>query len=121
MTALRQSAATLRWVLACFLLTLGAAVAGPVAGLQSLEVVCSAKAGMKLLVKDSDGEVVSSHSVLDCPLCQPLGAPPPQVQAQPSALPQACGLPSPGTGVQARSRAAPPLPARGPPDVVVLS
>lgn len=121
MTALRQSATTLRWVLACFLLTLGATVAAPVAGLQSLELVCSAKTGMQLLVRGQDGEVVSSHTTLDCPLCQPMGAPPPVLRGLDV-------VPSLGLGVQARATTArvatltaPPLPARGPPSVAVLS
>lgn len=121
MTALRQSATTLRWVLACFLLTLGAAVAAPVAGLQSLEVVCSSKTGMQLLVKGQDGEPVSSHTTLDCPLCQPLGVPPPVVRGLDIAHPPSLDAQARARGVRVAALAAPPLPARGPPSVVVLS
>lgn len=121
MTALRQSATTLRWVLACFLLTLGAAVAAPVAGLQSLEVVCSSKTGMQLLVKGQDGEVVSSHTTLDCPLCQPMAAPPPVVRGLGTAHSPGLAAQTRATAVRVAALVAPPLPARGPPSVVVLS
>lgn len=121
MTALRQSATTLRWVLACFLLTLGAAVAAPVAGLQSLELVCSAKTGMQLLVKGQDGEVASSHSTLDCPLCQPMGAPPSVLRGLDIAHPPGLGAQARATAARVAALTAPPLPARGPPSVAVLS
>lgn len=107
-----------RFVLACLVLALGAAIASP--GLQhgSLQIVCSGIGPVRLVMTDNGGDV---HDVgaaqLDCPLCMPGGAPPPQSPTPPAA-PAVQPL---GRIVQSIPAArlaaaiAAPLPPRGPP------
>lgn len=109
-----------RWVLACFVLSLGVAIASPIVKPQATELVCSAAGAVKVIVQTDDGPqelaAGASASHLDCPLCLLTGAPPP--------LPQALSFATPlplGRAVQSIPAArlaavtAAPLPARGPP------
>ncbi len=66
-----------RWVLVWFGLSLAVAVASPLVAPQRVDWVCSATAGMVLVVQSDDGHTVPLGHGLDCPLCANLGAPPP--------------------------------------------
>lgn len=116
MQLFRHPPLLIRWVLACFVLSLTSAVAAPLAGQRSMELVCSISAGMKLLIKDSNGEIQSHYTVMDCPLCHNLLAPPPPAIQPPATLDMSLGyvmraIPA----ARIAALVAPPLPARGPP------
>jgi len=98
---------TLRlWVLAWFVLALGAATASPLLKPRPLEFVCAGGGSVQLFVHTAgDGLVPASAAGLDCPLCLAADAPP----AAPAPPP---GLR--GTGrLRARHRAAPARVRRG--------
>lgn len=66
------------FMLAWFVLTLGAAVASPVVAPKTTQWVCSGPA-MKMVVADDQGNWVEiGHGGMDCPLCAVLSAPPTQ-------------------------------------------
>jgi hypothetical protein len=101
-----------RFVLAWFVLHVGAGVAATVVDPQALQVVC-AGSGVKLVPGD-DGQARLVSGGLDCPLCSPALAPPPVPVAMPllqSVAPQA--LPQPRLVFPFENQAPPP--ARGPP------
>ncbi len=110
-----RSAMLSRAVAAAFLLAIGLAQASAVLRPQSIELLCSAGSAMKLLIKSSDGDAQDSgtHTV-HCGLCAlGDGTPPAAWLASTLALAQAQPqLPFISALV---ARAAPPLPARGPP------
>ena len=65
-------------MLVWFALSLGAAIASPLINPQSTEIICTGSGVMKVLIKNADGSSTESVSrMLDCPMCAPLGAPPP--------------------------------------------
>jgi hypothetical protein len=105
-----------RFVLAWFVLHVGAGIAAPVLQPNALQMIC-AGTGLKL-VTDSGGDKQVVTGTLDCPLCSPALAPPPVpagmplVQAAPSSH---FSLPRPVTW---RASLAPP-PARGPPAAIL--
>lgn len=113
---LRQTRFMARCVAAWFALSVLAAIASPMVNPQATQLICSGSGAMKVIVFTEDGaqEVSSSHT-LDCPLCAPLGAPPPTLRfvaeaAQPLAL---AVNRIPAARIAALTAA--PLPARGPP------
>lgn len=115
MQTLRRARLLARFVLAWFVLALGAAVASPLVMPQSTELVCSSGGAMKLIVKSDDGKQVPSSHTLDCPLCVTVGAPPPPLHlaaAVPSARAQALHAMA---VAHIAGRTAAPLPPRGPP------
>ena len=104
-----------RFVLAWFVVYVGAAVASPLVHPgESFELVCSG-AGTAKLIKKGDG-TAGMESGMDCPLCAPGSAPPPpapSVTVLP-AQPRAYALRAiPAARIAAITAA--PLPARGPP------
>ena len=102
-----------RFVLAWFVLHVGAGIAAPVLNPQALQVVC-AGSGLKVIPGgDGDAQVVTG--ALDCPLCSPAIAPPPAAAALPllQAAP-ALVLAQPRVALVLPPNQAPP-PARGPP------
>ncbi|WP_394788807.1 hypothetical protein [Rhodoferax sp.] len=108
-----------RWVLLCFALSLGVAIAAPLLHPQAMELVCSSAGAVKLLVKSVDGSTQVLSQMGDCPLCITPGAPPPQVVSLPVAPAQPLAYllqPVPAAHVAYRTQA--PLPARGPPPSV---
>ena len=116
MQALRRAKLRIRWVLVCFMLSMGVAIASPLVNPQALELICTGSGAMKVLVYTDEGlqEHNTQHS-LDCPLCAATGAPQPQHlllanmrQALAYALQSA-------VAVQIAARIGAPLPARGPP------
>jgi hypothetical protein len=104
-----------RWVLLCFALSLGVAIASPLTHPQAMELVCSSGGAVKLLVTAADGSTQVVSQMGDCPLCITAGAPPPSASrvAEPvQALSYALrSIPA----AHIASTAAAPLPARGPP------
>lgn len=107
-----------RLVLAWFVLSLGVAVASPIVKPQDILLVCSGSGAMKVLVQSDDGSTTElASNAMDCPLCAPMGAPPPMANmAVQPAQPLAYALQSiPSAHIAARTAA--PLPARGPPTV----
>ena len=76
---LRNAHHLTRLVLVWFALFVGAAVASPLVKPETVQLVCSAVGGMKLVTADAaDDDVAASvaHTALDCPACLPLIAPP---------------------------------------------
>ena len=114
MHALRHARLFARWVLLCFVMSLGAAIASPLVQPQTMELVCSGAGTVKLLIGGDDGGSVGQHT-LHCPLCASLGAPPPQlrVMAEPFQPLSYVLQPIAAAHIAALTFAA--LPARGPP------
>jgi hypothetical protein len=105
-----------RWVLLCFALSLGVAIASPLTHPQAMELVCSSAGAVKLLVTAPDGSTQVLSQMGDCPLCTTAGAPPPAPVHLGAALiqPLSYVLRSIPAAHIAYLTAA-PLPARGPP------
>jgi len=81
MQPLRNARLITRLVLVWFSLTLGAAIASPLAAPKAMLLVCSG-ASVKMIVQGVDGEMTEmGHSSLDCPLCAVMNAPPPVANA----------------------------------------
>lgn len=116
MHILRSSSMLTRLVLAWFVLTLGVAVASPVIHPQSMQMVCSSRGSMKLIVLDRDGnEVVAGHHTLDCPMCLAATLPPPQTQVS-LEMPQPLSYAlQPIYVAHIAAMVGAPLPPRGPP------
>jgi hypothetical protein len=105
-----------RLVLAWFLLSLGAAVAGPILHPQSIELVCSSVGSVKVIVHGEDGAQEQTRMDMDCPLCTVAGAQPAIVRLHmPTLLPLARAV-QPIASAQIAASTKAPLPARGPPD-----
>ncbi len=96
MHVLRTSSMLARLILAWFVLLLGVAAASPFVHPKTMEVVCSAGGGVKIVYTDADGEPVQANQhTLDCSLCLPAGAPVPMVSvalSAPAREPRACGI-----------------------------
>lgn len=121
MQRLRNAAILARWVLAWFALSLGVAVASPLVKPQSVDLVCSANGAVKLVVKGDlpgEGKPASSHT-LDCPLCLPMAGPPPAIQAELPVLQPLGRAVQPIPAARIAALTAAPLPARGPPAVLL--
>ena len=116
MLSSRTARTVARCVLAWFALYLGVAVASPIVMPGRYDVICSAE-GITRLVSSHDGGSGQAVASLHCPLCTPVGAPPPPaptLDAVPAALPLAYALRS-IPAARLAALAAAPLPARGPP------
>lgn len=106
-----------RAVLVWLLLAFTVALASPLVHPKSIELLCSGTGSVKLLVGGTD-DADSTAMAPDCALCMQASAPPPAAAlgaAAPLNLPYA--LLAVVHSVMAW-RAAPPLPARGPPSVL---
>lgn len=114
MQTLRHARFLARLVLAWFVLALGVAVASPLVKPQAMELVCSSAGSVKLVKTGDDGSQPSSH-VLDCPLCLIASAPPPATLSLSQAGPLQAATLLAGITAPLASRAAAPLPPRGPP------
>lgn len=115
MPLFRQCRTVTRFVLVWFVLALGAAAASPLIRPQTLQLVCSSAGVSTFVGVDHDGKATLGHGLAQCPLCIVAGAPPPW--QPPPRLVQVPAAAPPDVIVLERtaSRAAPPLPARGPP------
>jgi hypothetical protein len=75
---LREARAIVRWMLVCFVLSMGVAVASPLVNPQSLELVCSATGNVKLVNPAAKAGTTnpSQGHALHCVMCLPVSAPP---------------------------------------------
>ena len=116
MHTLRNSKLIAKLVLVWFALFLGSAIASTIFKPESLQMVCTASGGMKMVdMTGDDGELKASAS-MDCPLCASVTAPPPTLTVQFekfSPLAHALHLIA---AAHIASVTAPPLPSRGPPN-----
>jgi len=64
------------WVLAWFVMALGAAVASPMLQPQSVELICAGSGGAQLFLRTADGLVSTDSAGMQCPLCLAADAPP---------------------------------------------
>jgi hypothetical protein len=108
-----------RLVLAWFVLFVGASIASSLIKPTNLQLVCSAASSMKLIdvdYKNGNGEQTKQ---LDCPLCLTVTAPPVFYSLNlttPSPLAHAL---LPIEAAHIASITAPPLPSRGPPNLLI--
>jgi hypothetical protein len=98
------------------LLALAVALASPLVHPRSVELLCTGTGSVKLLVGGADDADLNTGQGHDCTLCAQASAPPAQalnetVSAQPDIYAQSA-LPA----ARQAWPAAPPLPARGPPN-----
>ena len=115
MNSLRSSKIIASLVLAWFALFLGSAMASSLIKPGSMQIVCSAGGGMKMMDMDGDGGQLQASASMDCPLCAPVAAPPSSPSSallKPSALEHVL---HPIAAAHIPALTAPPLPARGPP------
>lgn len=101
-------------VLAAFVATVCLTLLAPFVHAGSFAVVCSAQ-GNKVVALDAGGRTVDEHGA-HCPLCMPVGAPPPTVIVWNAATDQPLAhvqhsIPA----ARLASLVGAPLPARGPP------
>lgn len=103
-----------KWVLAWFVMALGAAVASPLAQPKTIEIICAGAGTTQMVVHTKAGTVDWNAHVLDCPLCLVSGTPPAATSLAPvfAPLPYASVL-MPSSPFIAATAA--PAPARGPP------
>jgi hypothetical protein len=106
----------IRLVLTWFALFIAVSVLTAVVNPSSLQAVCSAAGGMKLVdASNGTGEDETFSNGMDCPLCSAVAAPPvasSQPHAAPSPLAHALQFVA---SAHIASLTAPPLPSRGPP------
>jgi hypothetical protein len=115
MAHLRSSKLIASLVLALFALFLGSAIASSLIKPGSMQVICAAGGGMKLVQTDAEEGKVAMTAGLDCPLCASVFAPVPDTAALfQKRSPLATALQS-TAAARIVSATAPPLPARGPP------
>jgi hypothetical protein len=76
--SLREARSIVRWMLLCFALSIGVAVAAPLLNPQPVELVCTATGNVKLVPvgEGSASTSPASDHALHCVLCLPFGAPP---------------------------------------------
>jgi hypothetical protein len=118
MSTFRHSRIITRIVLAWFVLALGTAAASSLVQPQARQLVCSAAGPLRFVAVDDVGSTPGATGLQDCPMCILAGAPPPWMPAAVLVrLPAVAPLASGGMPVLAAARAAPPLPARGPPAI----
>ncbi|KRB42133.1 MULTISPECIES: hypothetical protein [unclassified Acidovorax] len=114
-----QSHQTLRnlrlWVLAWFVMALGAAAASPLIAPRGLELVCSGTGGTRLVMKAAEGLVAADATGLDCPLCLAADAPPATPPAATTTTAAPTFQPRFHTSLSARTGMALSPPARAPP------
>ena len=119
MHTLRSSKLIAKLVLVWFALFLGSAIASTVIKPGSMQMVCTAGGGMKMVdMTGDDGELKTSAS-MDCPLCAAVAALPTRSSSlfiKPSALEHAL---HPITAAHIAALTAPPLPSRGPPSFLL--
>jgi hypothetical protein len=97
MQTLRRSYQITRLVLVWFALSLGVAIASPLANPQGMELVCTSANGMQLVVMGDERSDDKGGHTLDCPLCATLNVlnptfntaltqPSPQVMPRPTVV-----------------------------------
>jgi hypothetical protein len=102
-------------VLVWFALFLGSAIASPLIKPGSMQLVCSADGGMKMVEINTDLGDVEIPPGMDCPMCASVSAPPPPRSIHfEKHSPLAHAL-QPTAAAHIASVTAPPLPSRLPP------
>lgn len=115
MHILRTSPLLVRLVLAWFVLTLGAANAGPLVLPATMALVCS-EGGSKLVIVDADGAAVhGERHTLDCPLCLPAAPAPAFSSLRLAASHTAAAAVQALVSADIAAVPGAPLPPRGPP------
>ena len=115
MHTLRNSKFIAKLVLVWFALFLGSAIASTVIKPGSMQMVCTAGGGMKMVdMTGDDGELKASTS-MDCHLCASVTAPPPPLTVHFEKLSPLAHALHPIAAAHIASVTAPPLPSRGPP------
>ena len=115
MHILRNSKLISKLVLVWFALFLGSAIASSVIKPGSMQMVCSAGGGMKMVdMTGDDGDLKASAS-MDCPFCASVKAPPPPHSVHFEKLSPLAHALHPIAAAHIASVTAPPLPSRGPP------
>jgi hypothetical protein len=104
-----------RWVLLCFALSLGAAIASPLVNPQAMELICSGSGAMKVLIKTDDGAKEATSVTLDCPLCTTPAAPPCALRVTAAPVQPLAHVLQTIPAARIASLTAAPPPARGPP------
>ena len=112
---LRRTPLIARILLACWLLSIGVAIASPLVKPQALELICSGAGVMKLLLKSDDGKQQATNHALDCPLCAASSAPPPVFGPGVTPMPALAYELHGRFSTYLASRTGAPPPARGPP------
>jgi hypothetical protein len=117
--SLLRSTLLRRWVALAFLLGMAVAYASPVIQPRSMELLCGANGGMKLQSQTPDGQDRAQYGsdAMHCALCVPLTAPPP-ARFAPSFQSRLAYATQPIAASALAALTRPPLPARGPPDLV---
>ena len=103
------------WVLAWFLMSLGAATATPIFQPKMLDVVCTTSGTLKFFALSDDGAAELNTDALNCPMCLVGGAPPTDAFSLPPATPAAASPPCLRSVSRTVATTAAPPPARAPP------
>lgn len=113
--ARHPAARWIRWVLLCFVMSLGVAIASPIVHPQAVELVCSSAGAVKAVVQTDDGAQELGAGHMDCPLCVLAGAPPSVPSLALPVQPPLAQVALPLRVLHVTVAAAAPPPARGPP------
>lgn len=115
MNVLRAFTMLRLWVLACFMVSLGVAIASPIVHPQSVQWVCSGSSSILLQIQTDDGTLEIGKTGMDCPLCTTPGAPPALFMSTPVSFSPLAHALQPTVAAHIAAITAAPLPARGPP------
>ena len=115
MQTLRNSKLIAKLVLVWFALLLGSAIASTVIKPSSMQMVCTAGGGMKMVDMGGDDEGLKTSSSMDCPLCASVSVPPPFLTEHFEKISPLAHALQPIAAAYIASITAPPLPSRGPP------
>ena len=119
MHKLRSSKLIASLVLVWFGLFLGSAVASALIKPGNMQMVCATGGGIKIVSLDGNGDELKNPSSMDCPLCATIISPPlfhHSSFTKPSVLEHAL---HPIAAAHIAALTAPPLPSRGPPDLLI--
>ncbi|NBY53865.1 MAG: DUF2946 domain-containing protein [Betaproteobacteria bacterium] len=116
MHTLRSSKLIAKLVLVWFALFLGSAIASTVIEPGSMQMVCTAGGGMKMVDTSGDDGGIGATASMDCPVCASVTAPPPPpLTVHFEKLSPLAHALHPIAAARIASVTAPPLPSRGPP------
>jgi hypothetical protein len=115
MHTLRSSKTLAGLVLVWFALFLGSAIASTSFSSGSMQIICAAGGGMKMVDTGDDGSIPKAGAGMDCPLCATCAPPPSKSSAHFDPRSPLAHALQPLAAAHIASTAAPPLPSRGPP------